>query len=377
MASEGHWAPDPGATDLEAVLHALAARKLWRRGVEGATLVVLIALLVLLWRGAFVPRPAPTFTLRFLANISWGRVIIDGMSLSLQAGQSGTIALSDAHSVVVRLDAPPFAPKTCQIDPLARTGDCQILEATSNHLTIGLTLSLSDLPSALHGQVHELIAHALDFTRPQTAIPIGGSYTRLQGIFTSPEIASTPLLATLQTQLASDGFLCGDTCLLDLPVDASGSAADLWALRVPVEQQWRFTRADNGTVMSDAPETIQPMPIDLRLIYQSATGIFLLPPPAVLLASVQSRLCSDGFSNALPLFYQGAAPNYALHPQISDLGVRGCLLRFISARISPAVQDDALFLWRVGTLFAANAPAQTLAPLFPAASALDLQAFTM
>jgi len=157
-------------------------------------------------------------------------------------------------------------------------------------------------------------------------------------------------------------------------------ALDIWRLRVFVIQNWRFTRASDGTSVGDSDENDIPHPLDLILAYNSAQQRWEPPPPNAgltpALTAVKAELCYNGQGYIEALFFQSnpSLTQFDPTPQPVDHQMAGCLYHVPATDPHRPAAD---FLWRFGQLYAANNTANQADSSLPVASMADLDAFAI
>jgi hypothetical protein len=331
------------------------------------------------------PTNAPD-TLLISSDVNYGTVTVNG-----QKQQGALPLLVEIHGDVydIRLDAPPFFPRSCQIHfssaqagPLNQ-GACQVSPTNHQLMTIKgqlvspgflitIVLALNDLPANQQHQITTLVTQGIS-TQHDLVVPPGSYFaTSLtpSGQITSQR-ATTPLQAsaivapTPSSSQDSTRSCVGLICAGGFDLEMAPLADHLWSLAVFVALHWRFRQASGavvGEVAFPAGGTVS-----FFLTYHAALG-WSLSFEGGLASPVDNDIyCATGMGilGQQVINTTGSTDMGTSH----DQDVQGCEILLL---VNNA--DQGTYLWRFGVLMAADVKARAFLPELPVAPLEELAA---
>ena len=390
--------------NLDDVLHEHAGSGAWliRLALLALSLVVIIAWIALPYAGRLhelQPAPETTYHLYVTSNVPWATVTMtlqgarssQHLSLAQSATQPSTVLTqSGQHSqVLLHVIAPPFIGRECtlsvppQLDdtclgmqgvhPL--TAGLRINTSDSHALNVDFPFTVHDLPPDQESAVMSLVDDALTAITITVAVPVGSHYSQGSVLGSKIFVAAQPLLAILTTRRVSAADVpvgtCADICS---PATFFPHAHDtpVWHVRVFVRQRWEYHSVDGGGTVGITNESLVPQVVDFDLRYIPNTQHWEVPTDDILRTAINTTVCLDGNEFIGALFYEMPFIAYARVPLSTILPGARCLFQ-----LTPKAGSGprAIFLWRFGQMYAANAVAQNTDAQLPVAGASDLVGF--
>src|SRR5215469_4003411 len=297
MSSGGSPAGDSEGTSLETMLARTPSRRrqALRFATLAAVLMVLSALLLRQYHAAqtVLPPSAPTrlgVVTVIESNTTWGTLSVNGRRLAGPPPQ--TVTLHGAGNAIT-LDAPPFAPVTCQVnvEPLSEGGppaapstsvpECTTLPSSSfpgastpGQFIIEFNLSGGGLPSEQRIAARQAIARSLMAQELQATVPAGEYYAAgvdPQGRVISRQ-ATAPLSAIrdIVPPQTNEANSCGDLSCSDfLFAPGQVPAGHVWSTQELLFVQWRFRDASGASV---GKATFGPLPSSMEFWLSQQQG---------------------------------------------------------------------------------------------------------
>jgi hypothetical protein len=399
-ADHEDWEAAPIA-DLD---HILTKRTSRGRRVVQLTLLLAMAAAVIftLWDvvprdGAGSPEPVPTplpRALSIVSNVNFGTLSING---TVQPEPlPSAIRLHGKGPYTITLIAPPFRPLSCPF-PLPKPGTpwggvigyidgfspCQAGSGfTMQQLDVTnleMQFSLADLPNDQQQQITALIPEQV--TAQQTfTVPSGSWFVSglsSHGLITTaraPESLTASAYLVPSQQASQPGTSClGYVCANSGGFILGGSmSGQYWEVTTPISLRLLLRKA-TGEVVSDVTFPFANM-LTLYLTYNGSTGWQVgLVSPQQLEQDLTQVVCPTG-SNVLAAFAQQASDQlYWTITTLHDRGLAGCELSLqVASGENSGTHGE--FVWRFGTLLAANDQAHLTLPQLPMATPADLAA---
>ena len=335
------------------------------------------------------PTPLPN-ALSIVSNVNFGGLTINGKEQPNPL--PSTIRLHGKTPYTITLKAPPFRPLSCLFPPpkpatpsdgvigyinsftpcVAGTGFTLLQQNVTN---LEMLFTLNDLPRDQQQQITTLILQ--DVAAQQTiTVPAQSSVVTgltSDGLITTvrfPEQlqASAVLVPSWQNSQeggSCQGFICTDSGGFILDGSMNGQ---FWEVTTPVELRLRITQA-GGRVVSDVAFPVASM-LTLFLSYTASRGWQLgLLSNGQLSQALTQVVCPTGAQICRNEAQHFTGQPYWVANTLHDHGLAGCLL---SVQLNS--QDQGHFVWRFGSLLAADAKAHRTLPMLAIASPADLAA---